>query len=136
MFTVLEVVEENIMRGPINVLRRRNGLFSHSFIHDAILVANYLPSQEVTEAIVQTSIELNLKLVKTNVKDLEEERQAAKNENELAAFNRRSSKNQSAEVAYSFNIAKNIALAKIKNNNRHLQIFIQLLELRKAGTIQ
>eukprot|EP00972_Heterocapsa_arctica_P002737 405260-Heterocapsa_arctica.AAC.1 len=68
------------MRRAVNMLRRRNGLFSHSSIHDAILVANSVPAQEVKEAIVLSSIELNLKHVKVNVKRLEEQRQAAKDE--------------------------------------------------------
>eukprot|EP00972_Heterocapsa_arctica_P108524 15981666-Heterocapsa_arctica.AAC.1 len=101
------------MRGAINALRTINGLFSHSFIHDAILVSNILPSQEVTEAIIQSSIELNIKQVNITVKDLEEEREAANKETILAGFNPQAPNNQSAGVAFSFKFAKKIALAKI-----------------------
>eukprot|EP00972_Heterocapsa_arctica_P103219 15210928-Heterocapsa_arctica.AAC.1 len=41
--TLLEVVEGNNMIKAINTLRNLNNLFSHSFIHDTILVSICIP---------------------------------------------------------------------------------------------
>eukprot|EP00972_Heterocapsa_arctica_P006456 945577-Heterocapsa_arctica.AAC.1 len=84
------------MRNSVNLLRKRNGLFSHSFIHDAILIANRIPAHDVTEAIAQASIELNLKLVQVNVKCLEKEQLAAKEEAIALGFSSHHAKKQSA----------------------------------------
>eukprot|EP00972_Heterocapsa_arctica_P047703 7037114-Heterocapsa_arctica.AAC.1 len=65
------------MRNAVNTLRRLNGLFSHSFIYDAILVSNRIPANEVKEAIVQASAELNIRGVQVNAKSLKTEQLAA-----------------------------------------------------------
>eukprot|EP00972_Heterocapsa_arctica_P002736 405157-Heterocapsa_arctica.AAC.1 len=100
------------MRNAVNTLRRRSSLFSHSVIHDAILIANRIPANEVTEAIVQANVELNMKGVQVNVKCLKAEQQAAKEDSMAVGFRNHNANKQPTGLAFSHNQARTIEAAK------------------------
>ena len=68
--TALEALEADIMRGAIDVLRNSRGLFSHSLIHDALLLHASVPKEEAIMAICTAAVARGVVGLKVAVKDL------------------------------------------------------------------